>query len=53
MTVRLNGFVIQDDIELPHATTASPLQEGPESGPVYLQDHSNPVVYRNIWVIET
>jgi hypothetical protein len=53
MTVRLNGFVIQDDIELPHATTASPLQEGPESGPVYLQDHSNPVVYRNIGLIET
>ena len=53
MTVRLNGFVIQDDVELTHATTASPLEEGPEPGPVYLQDHSNPVVYRNIWVIET
>jgi hypothetical protein len=53
MTVRLNGFVIQDDVELTHATTASPMEEGPEPGPVYLQDHSNPVVYRNIWVVET
>jgi hypothetical protein len=53
MTVRLNGFVIQDDVELTHATTASPLEEGPEDGPVYLQDHDNPVVYRNIWVTET
>jgi hypothetical protein len=53
MTVRLNGFVVQDDVELTHATTASPLEEGPADGPVYLQDHSNPVVYRNIWVIET
>ncbi len=53
MTVRLNGFVIQDDVELTHATTASPLEEGPEAGPVYLQYHDNPVVYRNIWVTET
>ena len=53
MTVRLNGFVIQDDVELTHATTASPLGEGPKDGPVYLQDHDNPVVYRNIWVTET
>jgi len=53
MTVMLNGFVIQDDVELTHATTASPLEEGPEAGPVYLQDHGNPIVYRNIWVVET
>jgi hypothetical protein len=53
MTVKLNGFVVQDDVELTHATTASPLEEGPEPGPVYLQDHDNPVVYRNIWVAET
>jgi hypothetical protein len=52
MTVMLNGFVIQDDVELTHATPASPLEEGKENGPVYLQDHGNPVVYRNIWVVE-
>lgn len=50
MTVKHNGVVIHEKLKLPHATTASPLQEGPEPGPLYLQDHGNPVRYRNIWV---
>jgi hypothetical protein len=52
MTVRLNGVVIHDDLELPKSTTASPRKEGPEPGPIYLQNHGNPVRYRNIWVVE-
>ena len=52
MTVALNGVVVQDNVELTHRTTASPLEEGPEGGPVYLQNHGNPVVYQNIWVLE-
>ena len=51
MTVRLNGVVVQNDVELTHATTASKLREGPEPGPIYLQDHGNQVRYRNIWVL--
>lgn len=51
MTVRHNGVVIHDDVELTHATTAAPVKEGPEPGPVYLQDHGNPVRFRNIWVV--
>lgn len=50
MTVKHNGVIIHEKLKLPHATTASPLQEGPEPGPLYLQDHGNPVRYRNIWV---
>lgn len=50
MTVKHNGVVIHQQLQLTHATTASPLQEGPEPGPVYLQDHGNPVRFRNIWV---
>ncbi len=51
-TVRHNGIVIHDDVELTHATTAAPVKEGPEPGPIYLQDHGNPVRYRNIWIVE-
>lgn len=54
MTVRHNGVVIHENLELPgnRNTTAAPLKAGPEPGPVYLQNHGNPVRYRNIWVVE-
>ena len=51
ITVRLNGTLVQQDVELTKTTTAAPLGEGPEPGPIYLQDHGNPVRYRNIWVL--
>ena len=50
--VKHNGVVIHENAELPKATTAAPVKEGPEPGPVYLQDHGNPVRFRNIWVVE-
>jgi hypothetical protein len=54
VTVIHNGVTIHDNIELPgeRNTTAAPLKAGPEPGPVYLQNHGNPVRYRNIWVVE-
>ncbi|HEX7377098.1 MAG TPA: DUF1080 domain-containing protein [Pirellulales bacterium] len=52
MTVRHNGVVIHENVELPRATTAAPVAEGPEKGPLYLQDHGNPVRFRNIWIVE-
>ncbi|MEX2673293.1 MAG: DUF1080 domain-containing protein [Phycisphaeraceae bacterium] len=52
VTVRHNGVLTHEDVEVPHATTASPMGEGAEPGPVNLQDHGSPVRYRNIWVIE-
>ncbi len=52
ITVKHNGVTIHDNVELTHATTAAPVKEGPEPGPLYLQDHGNPVRYRNIWVVE-
>lgn len=51
MTVRLNGVVIHEDVEVPKRTTASPLKEGPTPGPIFLQNHGNPVRFRNIWVL--
>ena len=52
MTVRHNGVLIHENQELDHATTAAPLGEGPEPGPVFFQNHGNPVRFRNIWVVE-
>jgi hypothetical protein len=54
VTVQHNGVVIHKDIELPgeRNTTAAPVAAGPAAGPVYLQDHGNPVRYRNVWVVE-
>lgn len=54
MTVRHNGVVIHNDVELPgnRNTTAAPKKAGPSKGPIYLQNHGCPVRYRNIWVVE-
>lgn len=51
MTVHHNGVLVHDNVEVDHATTAAPLKEGPQPGPLYLQDHGNPVRFRNIWVV--
>lgn len=47
-----NGVVIHEDLELTGGTPGN-LPEGPGSGPLFLQDHGNPVVFRNIWVVPT
>ncbi|MFP6873782.1 MAG: DUF1080 domain-containing protein [Verrucomicrobiales bacterium] len=51
MTVRHNGVLIHDKTVCDHATTASPMREGPQPGPVFFQNHGSPVRYRNIWVV--
>ncbi len=55
VTIQHNGVVIHKDVELPgdRVTTAAPSKVGPEPGPIYLQDHGNPVRYRNIWIVES
>jgi hypothetical protein len=46
-----NGVLIHD-LDLPKGTPAGPItEEGEMPGPVYVQDHGNPVRYRNIWVL--
>lgn len=52
ITAKHNGVVIHENQELPGATTSAPNKEGPSPGPVYLQNHGNPVRYRNIWVVK-
>ena len=51
VTVKLNGVVVQRDVPLPNVTRAAPNKEGPSEGPIFLQDHGNPVRFRNIWVM--
>lgn len=53
ISVRHNGVTIHHQVELPKGTTAAPVSEGPELGPLYLQDHGNPVRYRNLWLVES
>ncbi len=54
ITVKLNGVTVHEDLELTKDNTGSapigkPLTS-PE-GPIFLQNHSNPVAFRNIWVV--
>ncbi|MFN6138894.1 MAG: family 16 glycoside hydrolase [Planctomycetota bacterium] len=51
LTVWLNGYPIHRDQKVPGSTTAAPVGENPSDGPLYLQDHGNPVTYRNIWLV--
>lgn len=50
-TVKHNGVVIHNDIVLPDATPGRH-PDGPGPDALFLQKHGNPVVYRNIWVVE-
>ncbi len=51
MTVRHNGVPVHKGVTIPGPTRASKVPEGPEPGPLYLQDHGNPVRFRNIWIV--
>lgn len=51
ISVLQNGVMIHDNIEIPLDNTVSGLGGDPSTpGPIHLQDHGNPVQYRNIWI---
>ena len=55
VTVLQNGVLIQDNVEIYGPTTHEPIfpqysKHG--KGPIILQDHGNPVRFRNVWVRE-
>lgn len=53
ITVRHNDVIVHENQMLPNHTRASPMKEGPEAGPIFLQNHGNPIRFRNIWVQPT
>ena len=55
MTVFHNGVLVQDNTEIMGPTThmrRSPYAPHPDKLPLLLQDHGDPIRYRNIWVRE-
>ncbi len=52
ITVRHNGVLVQDNVEVDSETTAAGMKDSPGPGPIQLQNHGNPVAYRNIWIVE-
>jgi hypothetical protein len=52
MTVVHNGVKIHDNVKVSKATKAAVGGNRTQRGGIYLQDHGNPVQYRNIWLVE-
>ena len=52
ITVKLNGIVIHDNVEITGKTGGS--RRAPEGtpGPIKLQGHGNPLQFRNVWIVE-
>jgi hypothetical protein len=50
VTVIHNGILIQDHAELKGVTGGNLSPESAEPGPIMLQDHGNPMRFRNVWV---
>jgi hypothetical protein len=50
-TIKHNGVVIHNDLELTHGTPGYHA-EGPAPDSLFLQNHGNPVAFRNIWIVE-
>jgi hypothetical protein len=55
VTVVHNGVKVHDNVEI-DSSTGGGVKEVPaenvQSGPLYLQNHGNPVAYRNVWIVE-
>jgi hypothetical protein len=53
MTVYQNGVKIQDDVKIPVDNTRAGMGGDPcTPGPIMLQDHGNPVQFRNVWLVQ-
>jgi hypothetical protein len=54
ITVYHNDVKIHDNVEIPVDYTRAGMETDPcTPGPILLQDHSNPVQFRNIWLVQS
>jgi len=53
ITVKLNGVTVQDNVSIPMCTEDHNRKIENKPGPIHLQNHGNPVYFKNIWVVET
>ena len=51
-TIRLNGVPVHESYEIPKFNGGGGLADESKPGGIYLQDHGNPVHFRNIWIVE-
>jgi len=51
LTAILNGVGVHNNVQVPNKTGGGK-PEGPDDRPILLQDHRNPVQFRNIWIID-
>lgn len=52
MTLRHNGVVIHENLDINGPTGGSRSDPEGTPGPIKLQGHGNPLQYRNIWIVE-
>jgi hypothetical protein len=53
ITVVHNGVTVHDHVSIPMCTEDHNRKIEDKAGPIHLQNHGNPVYFRNIWVVET
>jgi hypothetical protein len=52
LTLKHNGVLVHDNIEISGPTGGARNEPEGTPGPLKLQGHGNPVQFRNIWVVE-
>jgi hypothetical protein len=51
VSVKDNGFLFQNNVELPEVTHYAPLAEGQDNAPLCLQKNGSPIRFRKIWLL--
>jgi hypothetical protein len=52
ITVKQNGVMIHDDVEMPKGTGAGGGRPEKARDVIHFQGHGNPTAFRNIWIVE-